>query len=49
MIPQDPVLFIGTIRYNLDPFSKHTDEELWDVLEQAHIKEMVSCKNLMRY
>ena len=42
IIPQDPVLFIGTIRYNLDPFSNHSDDKLWSVLEQAHIKEMVS-------
>ena len=41
IIPQDPVLFIGTIRYNLDPFGNHSDEELWNVLEQAHIKDMV--------
>lgn len=41
IIPQDPVLFIGTIRYNLDPFGKYSDEKLWNVLEQAHIKDMV--------
>ncbi|AMD21977.1 HFR122Cp [Eremothecium sinecaudum] len=32
IIPQDPVLFRGTIRKNLDPFSVHTDKELWDAL-----------------
>jgi len=41
MIPQDPVLFIGTIRYNLDPFNKVKDEELWNVLEKAHMKNSV--------
>jgi len=41
MIPQDPVLFIGTIRYNLDPFSKSTDKELWNVLEKAHMKNSI--------
>ena len=41
IIPQDPVLFIGTIRYNLDPFGKYSDEKLWNVLEQAHVKDMV--------
>ncbi|KAH8797969.1 multidrug resistance-associated protein [Xylogone sp. PMI_703] len=37
IIPQDPTLFRGTIRSNLDPFNKHTDLELWDALRQAHL------------
>jgi ATP-binding cassette, subfamily C (CFTR/MRP), member 1 len=37
IIPQDPTLFRGTIRSNLDPFSKHTDLELWSALRQAHL------------
>ena len=41
MIPQDPVLFVGTIRYNLDPFDDHNDVELWNALEQCHLKDMV--------
>ena len=41
IIPQDPVLFIGTIRYNLDPFREFDDQGLWDALEKAHIKDMV--------
>ena len=32
IIPQDPVLFSGSLRYNLDPFSRHSDQELWRVL-----------------
>ena len=42
VIPQDPVLFIGTLRYNLDPFGKYSDEELWLALEKAHVKDTVS-------
>jgi ATP-binding cassette subfamily C (CFTR/MRP) protein 2 len=31
VIPQDPTLFDGTVRYNLDPLSQHTDQEIWEV------------------
>ncbi|KAI1142928.1 P-loop containing nucleoside triphosphate hydrolase protein [Hypoxylon sp. FL0543] len=34
IISQDPVLFRGTIRSNLDPFAEHTDAEIWDILHQ---------------
>ncbi|KAJ2558786.1 hypothetical protein EV175_000634 [Coemansia sp. RSA 1933] len=37
IIPQDPVLFNGTIRFNLDPFNKHPDELLWDALKRTHL------------
>ena len=29
---QDPVLFVGTVRYNIDPFNEHTDAALWEAL-----------------
>ncbi|KAF9961648.1 hypothetical protein BGZ70_008234 [Mortierella alpina] len=45
IIPQDPVLFSGTIRSNLDPFEKRTDQELWEVLERSDLKNYVtSCE-----
>ncbi|KAH6689594.1 ABC transporter [Plectosphaerella plurivora] len=37
IIPQDPTLFRGTIRSNLDPFSEHSDLELWSALRQADL------------
>ncbi|KAI7922401.1 multidrug resistance-associated protein 2 [Pyricularia oryzae] len=37
IIPQDPTLFKGTVRSNLDPFGEHTDLELWDALRQADL------------
>lgn len=37
IIPQDPTLFKGTIRSNLDPFNQHTDLDLWNALRQADL------------
>ncbi|XP_068898241.1 multidrug resistance-associated protein 1 isoform X6 [Tenebrio molitor] len=41
IIPQDAVLFSGSLRMNLDPFDKHSDEEVWMALEHAHLKSFV--------
>ncbi|KAM6085036.1 ATP-binding cassette sub-family C member 10 isoform 3-T4 [Theristicus caerulescens] len=42
IIPQDPFLFSGSIRENLDPQGKRTDAELHEVLEQCHLRDVVT-------
>lgn len=42
IIPQEPVLFSGTMRYNLDPFDEYSDEKLWSALEEVKLKDAVS-------
>ncbi|XP_070696945.1 ATP-binding cassette sub-family C member 2 [Pempheris klunzingeri] len=42
IIPQDPVLFSGTLRMNLDPFDRFNDEDIWRVLELSHLKDYVA-------
>ncbi|OBZ72495.1 Oligomycin resistance ATP-dependent permease YOR1 [Grifola frondosa] len=39
IIPQDPLLFSGTLRSNLDPFGVHDDVRLWDALKRAYLVE----------
>lgn len=39
IIPQDPTLFAGSLRINLDPFASHSDEKVWQALEKAHLKD----------
>uniref|UniRef100_A0AAY4DZ69 ATP-binding cassette, sub-family C (CFTR/MRP), member 3 n=1 Tax=Denticeps clupeoides TaxID=299321 RepID=A0AAY4DZ69_9TELE len=41
IIPQEPVLFSGTLRMNLDPFEKYTDEDVWRALELSHLHKFV--------
>ncbi|XP_020848542.2 multidrug resistance-associated protein 1-like isoform X1 [Phascolarctos cinereus] len=41
IIPQDPVLFSGTLQMNLDPLEKYSDNELWEALELCHLKDFV--------
>ncbi|PAA57130.1 hypothetical protein BOX15_Mlig029003g1 [Macrostomum lignano] len=42
ILPQDPVIFSGTLRVNLDPFNEKTDSEVWTALELAHLKDFVA-------
>ncbi|XP_017474881.1 PREDICTED: probable multidrug resistance-associated protein lethal(2)03659 isoform X4 [Rhagoletis zephyria] len=42
IIPQEPVLFSGTMRYNLDPFDEYTDAKLWEALEEVKLKQVVA-------
>ena len=42
IIPQDPILFQGTVRFNLDPRGVHEDDALWRALEVAQLKNAIS-------
>ncbi|XP_020209881.2 ABC transporter C family member 10, partial [Cajanus cajan] len=44
IIPQDPTLFTGTVRSNLDPLSQHSDQEIWEVLRKCQLQEAVQDK-----
>jgi len=41
IIPQEPVMFSGTLRFNLDPFNQHSDKALWDVLQKCLLGPVV--------
>ena len=41
MIPQDPAILTGSVRFNLDPFGGKSDAELWEVLEKSQLKVRV--------
>lgn len=50
IIPQDPVVFSGSIRFNLDPFSEFSDEQIWSCLEESGLKEfIVSLENKLEF
>ncbi|XP_037952862.1 probable multidrug resistance-associated protein lethal(2)03659 [Teleopsis dalmanni] len=42
IIPQEPVLFSGTMRYNLDPFDEYSDAKLWESLEEVKLKSVIA-------
>lgn len=42
IIPQEPLLFTGTLRRNLDPFCQHTDNQVWNVLQEVHLAKAVT-------
>ncbi|XP_006651027.3 ABC transporter C family member 13 [Oryza brachyantha] len=44
IIPQDPTLFEGTIRMNLDPLEECTDQEIWEALEKCQLGEVIRTK-----
>jgi ATP-binding cassette subfamily C (CFTR/MRP) protein 1 len=41
IIPQDPVMFSASVRFNLDPFNEYSDEEVWTVLDNVNMKDHV--------
>ncbi len=41
IIPQEPVLFLGTVRYNLDPFNEYGDKDIWEALAMVNLKSYI--------
>jgi len=46
IIPQQPHLFLGTLRFNLDPFSQYSDDEVWNALSDASVADFVKGNDL---
>ena len=42
IIPQDPILFSGTIRYNLDPTGRVSDFTIWSVVDKCHLRDLIN-------
>lgn len=42
IIPQDPTIFDGNIRHNIDPFGTHTDDQIWEALRRVHLFDVVT-------
>jgi ABC-type multidrug transport system fused ATPase/permease subunit len=42
IIPQEPILFLGTLRNNLDPLGQYNDAELWSTLDDVHLSEVAA-------